>query len=103
MIKLVISYNLRPEKREAYQEWALSAIKRMLAVPGIKEAVGYRPITGSKEVVVCYSFDDMAAFAQWYEHPDMQRLKVEARCYEEDVTYELWGPSPLLPMPAQSE
>jgi antibiotic biosynthesis monooxygenase (ABM) superfamily enzyme len=99
MILYVSKWNIRPEKREAYAKWAEGAIRRTMKAPGIAEFRGYRPATGSHEVAVTYEFPDMAAFNSWITNEEVQRLLVETRSYCENVTSELWGPSPLVPKP----
>jgi len=101
MVLYIMKWDIRPEKAEAYQEFARSAIPRLLAVPGVKEFRGYRPATGSHQVAITCEFEDMAAWAAWHSHEDMQELLVEARLYEENVYYELWGPSPIVPEPVR--
>jgi heme-degrading monooxygenase HmoA len=99
MVLYVSRWDIRPEQAEAYQEWAPTAVQRLLAVPGVRELRGYRPATGSSQVVITMEFDDMAAWAAWYGDEDIQRVHQESRLYEDNVTLELWGPSPIVPEP----
>jgi heme-degrading monooxygenase HmoA len=71
----------------------------MFAVPGIVEFRGYRPVTGSYQVAVTYEFADMNAWAAWNSNEDIQKLWDEARAYLTNMSYELWGPSPVVPEP----
>ena len=99
MVLYVGKYDIRPEKAGEYAEWAKSAMGRMFAVPGIVELRGYRPVTGSYQVAITYEFADMNAWAAWSSNEDIQKLWDEARAYLTNVSYELWGPSPIVPEP----
>ena len=59
----------------------------------------YRPATGSYQVAVTLEFADMNAWASWQSNEDIQKLLDEARTYLTNVSYELWGPSPIVPEP----
>ncbi len=99
MVLLVTKWNLRPDKDEAYATWAKSVIPRQLAVKGVVEFRGYRPATGAHRIVVTYEFADMAAWAAWDSHEDIQKARNELNTFATDVTTELWGPSPVVPAP----
>ena len=99
MVLYVGKYDIRPEKASEYVEWAKSAIARMSAIPGIVEFRAYRPATGSYQVALTYEFADMKAWAAWNSNEDIQKLWDEAREYITNVSYELWGPSPIVPEP----
>jgi len=99
MVLYVAKWNIRPEKLGAYANWGKSTIQRLLAVPGVVEVRGYRAATGAHYVVVTYEFADMAAWAAWSSNEDVQKMRDELDAYATDVTYELWGPSPVIPKP----
>ena len=99
MVLYVGKYDVRPEKAGEYAEWAKSAMGRMFALPGIVELRAYRPVTGSYQVAVTYEFTDMNAWAAWSSNEDMLKLWDEARAYITNVSYELWGPSPIISEP----
>ena len=101
MVLYVGKYDIRPEKAGEYAEWAKSAIAQMSAIPGIVEFRAYRPATGSYQVALTYEFADMKAWAAWNSNEDIQKLWDEAREYITNVSYELWGPSPVVPEPAK--
>ena len=101
MVLYVLKWNVRAEIGEAYLEFAQSAIPRTLAVPGVVEFRGYRPASGDSQVVVTFEFGDMAAWADWYGHDDVQQVIDELRTVANDVTLELWGPSPIVPQPVR--
>ena len=99
MVLYVSKYNIHPDKREAYTKFAQSAIRRVLAVPGVVEFRGYRSATGAQEVVTTYEFADFAAWAAWYSNEEVQKAVNEGRTFAIDWTSELWGPSPVVPAP----
>ena len=99
MVLYCFKWNIHPDKVEAYTAWAQSAIRRTLAAGGVTEFRAYRPASGGSEVVVTYEFTDMAAWAVWYDHDDVQRVVNELRTLANNVTMELWGPSPIVPQP----
>jgi quinol monooxygenase YgiN len=101
MVLFVQKYDIHPDKVEAYNAWAKTVIPRILALPGMVEFRGYRPVTGASQVVVTLEFADLAAWTAAYEHEDMQRLLNESRAYETNLSWELWGPSPVVPKPAR--
>ena len=99
MVLYIMKYDINPDKVEAYNAWAKDAIPAILATPGIVEFRGYRPITGTTQVVVTTEFADLTAWSAWYAREDVQSILGEGRKYEINVSYELWGPSPFLPEP----
>ena len=74
MVLYVNKYDILPDKAEGYSTWAGSAIPRLLAAPGVVEFRGYRPSTGSYQVVVTYEFEDLAAWASWADNDDVRQL-----------------------------
>ena len=102
MVLYVARWDIRPEKSSEYPDWAKTAVSRVLSVPGLQEFRGYRPATGSHEVVVTYEFADMAAWSTWYANEIIQELFVEARAYTTNYSSELWGPSPVVPQPLRA-
>ena len=72
-------------------------------MPGVVELRGYRAATGAHHVVLTYEFADMAAWAAWQTHEDVQKTRDELDAFATDVTTELWGPSPLTPAPVRPE
>jgi len=102
VVLYVSKWDIRPEKREEYAKWAEGTIRRIMEMPGIAEFRGYRPATGSHEVAVTYEFPDMNAFTSWVSNEEVQKLFVEARSYCENITSELWGPSPVVPKPIRA-
>jgi len=99
MVLYVMKWDIHPDKVEAYLKWSQSAIQRTLAVPGVVEFRAYRGVTGAPQVVVTYEFADLAAWAAYYAHEDIQKVLDELRTLTLNVTTELWGPSPVVPRP----
>lgn len=99
MVLYVMKWDILPDKVEAYTKWAESTIRRTLAVPGVVEFRGYRPVTGTYQVVITYEFADLAAWAAWQAHEDMQKVTDELRTLTTNLSTELWGPSPVVPEP----
>ncbi len=62
---------------DAYLKWAKGAIKRELAHPGVVEFRAYRPVTGAHQVVITYEFADMAAWAVWQAHEEVEKVRTE--------------------------
>lgn len=99
MVLYIMKWDILPDKVEAYLKWTEGAIQRTLAVPGVVEFRAYRPATGASQVVVTYEFADLAAWAAWQAHEDIQKILDELRTLTVNVTTELWGPSPVVPEP----
>ena len=95
----VMQWTVHPDKADAYLKWTESAIKRTLAVPGVLEFRGYRPASGPHQVVVTYEFADLATWAAWHANDDAQRVFKELYTVAVNITAELWGPSPVVPVP----
>jgi heme-degrading monooxygenase HmoA len=99
MVIQVIKWDIHPEKVEAYAAWVKAALPKLLAVPGLVEFRGYRPVTGPSQVVTTYEFANLAAWATWYAHEDVQKLTNERRTFTINEVSELWGPSPIVSEP----
>ena len=99
MVLYVLKWDILPDKKEVYTEWSPSAIQRTVAAPGVVEFRGYRPATGSSQVVVTYEFADMVAWSTWDAREDVQQVLNELCDFTTNVSLELWGPSPVVPEP----
>ncbi len=99
MVLYVMKWDIHPDKAEAYLKFTQSAIQRTLAVPGAVEFRAYRPATGASQVVVTYEFADLAAWAAFYAHEEIQKVLDELRTLTLNMTTELWGPSQVVPKP----
>jgi antibiotic biosynthesis monooxygenase (ABM) superfamily enzyme len=99
MVLYIIRWEIHPDKLEAYMEWNQSAIQRLLAIPGVVEFRAYRPAVGNSQVVVTYEFVDLEAWAAWQANEDMQKVTQELYALANNVSSELWGPSPVVPEP----
>ena len=99
MVLHVAKYDIQPGKLEEYQKWTEGAIKRALGVPGLLEFRAYRPVTGSFQIVLTYELADLAAWASWYGSATTQTLMSELYRFALNVNTEVWGPSPVVPVP----
>src|SRR5882724_6527591 len=99
MVLYVIKYDIHPDKGEAYAQFVQRAIPLLLGAPGVVELRGYRPAAGAPQTVATWEFADMAAWATWHSHADVQKMLVELRPFTLNFTCELWGPSPVIPAP----
>ena len=99
MVLYVFQWNVHPDKGDEYAAFTQRAIARTLAVPGVVEFRGYRPVSGAAQVVVTYEFADMAAWTAWYAHDAVQQVIAELRTLTGNVSMQLWGPSPVVPQP----
>lgn len=97
MVVYIQRYNVIPEKRDAWQSWAQVAIPEILKVPGLIDLSAHRPVTGDYEVALLYTFATLDDWSSWINSTTMQRLLVESRQYEADLTFELWNGSALVP------
>jgi antibiotic biosynthesis monooxygenase (ABM) superfamily enzyme len=99
MILYVQKWDILPEKLESYNQWATSAIKRSLDVPGVVEFRAYRPCTGLHQAVITWEFADMSSWSSWYENQEVQKVRTELQTFTSNRHDELWGPSPIVPEP----
>jgi len=97
VVVYVMRYDVLSDKREAYAEWVMPAIRRLFSAPGVTGLRAYRIAVGDSQVASAYEFPDFAAWASWYAHEEVQKVIVESRSYIVNLTTELWGPSPLAP------
>ena len=63
MVLYCLKWDIHPDKTEAYAAWTRGAIQRTLGAGGVTEFRGYRPASGSAEVVVTHEFANIAAGA----------------------------------------
>lgn len=103
MVLFIQKWNIRPDKAESYGQWTRSAIERVLSASGVVEVRAYRPVTGAHQVVITYSFADLAAWAAWAATEQAQNLANEVREYVTDLDTELWAPSAVTSEPVRQE
>ena len=99
MVIYAMKWDILSEKAEAYKNWAASAVKRLVAVPGVVEFRAYRPITGCHQVMVTVEFTDMQALASWQNNEETLKVFEEGHSYRTNMTRDIWGPSPVIPGP----
>lgn len=101
MVLWVNRYSILADKVAAYTDWAESAMRRLLAGPGVVEFRGYRAIAGSSQVMTTFEFDDLAAWARWRDSEEVRKVHHDLRAFVEDYAAELWGPSPIVSSPVR--
>ncbi|MCG3212684.1 MAG: hypothetical protein FOGNACKC_06376 [Anaerolineae bacterium] len=99
MVLYIMKWNIHPDKTEEYMAWSKGAIQRTVGAGGVTEFRAYRPASGPFQVVITLELADMAAWAAWYSTEVVQTVFVEMRTLANNVTTELWGPSPVVPQP----
>lgn len=99
MVICQMKWDIRPGMETEYASWAVTAVRRLLSVPGVVEFRAFRPITGCRQVAVTYEFADMEAFGSWYSHEDTKQTFSDGNNYMVNRKTELWGPSPVVPEP----
>ena len=99
MVLYIVKWDVLPDKVDAYKEFSKSAISRELSIPGVVEFRAYRPVTGSSQIVATYEFADLNAWATWQGQEEIQKIFEELRLYATNISFELWGPSPVVPEP----
>jgi heme-degrading monooxygenase HmoA len=99
----VVKGDFRPEMDAAWAEYAKVNVPLLFSIAGLVELRGYRPIAGSSQVVITQEFADLAAYAAWRSHPEVERVLMGTYKYLENISAELWGPSPVTPAPLRPE
>ena len=99
MYLYVLRWDINPARGEAYDNWAVKAIRRSLSIPGVVEVRAYRPIAGQSQVVVTFDFNDFESWSAWFNDPQVQIIFNELSSMATNVHRELWEPSPLIPEP----
>lgn len=99
MVIWLMKWDIRPGMEDEYANWAQSAVKKLLSVPGVIEFRAFRPITGCHQVSVMYEFEDMQAFDSWYSNEDTKKGLADGQVYIANCKTDLWGPSPVVPEP----
>jgi hypothetical protein len=52
MVLYILKWNIHPDKAEEYGPWAKGAIQRTMGAGGVIEFRGYRPASGTFQVVI---------------------------------------------------
>ena len=99
MYLYVLKWDINPRRIEAYDKWALKAIRRSITVPGVLEVRAFRPIAGQSQVVVTFEFEDFESWSFWFNDAQIQMIFNELFAMAVNVHRELWEPSPLIPDP----
>lgn len=104
MLRYIVRWDIIPTQQpESYVGWIESAVRRTLAVPGVKELAAYRPVAGQSQVVVSFTFTDFDSWSTWFNDEQVQTVFGELFDLANNVQRELWEPSPILPRPITPE
>ncbi len=95
----IAKWDIRPEKQEEYDKKAPGWIKTVMSLPGPVEFRAYRPASGSFQVIITTEFPDIPTWSTWYMNGDVQATFDDIRTCTTGMTFELWGPSPIVPKP----
>jgi antibiotic biosynthesis monooxygenase (ABM) superfamily enzyme len=100
MLRYIVRWDIIPtQEPESYIHWIEAALRRTLAVPGVRELSAYRPVAGQSQVVVSFAFTNFESWSAWFNHDDVQAVFGELFGLVSNVQRELWEPSPILPNP----
>ena len=104
MVLYVMRFNILPDKVDKYNKWIDNYYRLTLAVRGVVELRGYRTLASSQgHVVVTYEFKNMGTWAKWRSHKEITKFLDELSKLVTNMTFELWGPSPIVPEPIRPE
>ena len=104
MVLYVVRFDILPDKMEKYPKWIKNYYRNTIEVRGVKEFRGYRTLASSQgNVVVTYEFKNMETWAKWRSHMEIIKFLEELRKFVTNMTFELWGPSPIVPEPLHPE
>lgn len=100
MVLYVIRFDILPDKVKEYTKWIDSFLKITWIVPGMEEFRAYRTVVSSQGYAVgTFEFKNMNAWAKWNSNKEIQKFLDELRKFVTNMTFELWGPSPIYPEP----
>ena len=101
MIEVDMKWDFLPGvDQQAYQAWAKKAIGSVLQSPGIVEFRASRSMLGPPEVRATSVWKTMADWGNFDESATWQALKAELLDqYAQNLSVDIWGPSPVVPEP----
>jgi heme-degrading monooxygenase HmoA len=101
MIEVDMRWDFLPGMdQEAYQAWAKKAIGTVLKSPGLVEFRAGRSMLAGPMVRVTTVWKTMADWANFDESEAWQALREEILDqYAQNISVEIWGPSPVVPEP----
>ena len=100
MIDVTVTWDLRPGiDHQAYAELSKRAVGAVLNAPGFVEFRAHRNIIGSPQVRASYLWHSLADWASFQEAPEWQSLAEEFHSFATNVSYQIWGPSPVITKP----
>ena len=100
MVLYVIRFDVLPDKMDKYPKWIENYYRLTLAVRGVEEMRAYRTLASSQgHVIATYEFKNMETWAKWRSHKEIIKFLDELKKFVTNMTFELWGPSPIVPEP----
>ena len=100
MVLYVVRFDILPDKEKEYTKWIKNFLKFPLVVQGVEEFRGYRAAASSHGYCVAtYEFKNMVTWAKWRSHKEIIKFLEALNKYVTNMTFELWGPSPIVPEP----
>ena len=73
-VTVTVARVVRPDRREAFEQWADDALSKAAASPGNLGATLLRPGAGSSEYHLVYRFADDDCLAGWERSPERRRM-----------------------------
>jgi len=101
MIEVDLKWDFLPGvDQQAYQAWAQKAIGTVLQSPGIVEFRASRNMLAGPQVRATSVWNTMADWGAFDESAAWQALKDELLDqYAQNMSVDIWGPSPVVPEP----
>ena len=99
MVLFVLEYTILPEKEDDYTQYVKTVLLPYIqTVPGLLELRGYRDYTSGR-AHVAMEFDSYSSWGDYMDHPTTKEIMTTSREFTYDVTWKLWGESPITPAP----
>jgi hypothetical protein len=99
MVLYQLKYTIDKDKVDAYGKFAKEvAIPHWLSIPGLKEFRGYRE-SGSLNVLVEMEFDSYMSWGKALDDPKTKDVMTKTTMHIHDLSWALWGQSPITPEP----
>ncbi|MGV2288209.1 hypothetical protein AAHK20_05795 [Trinickia sp. YCB016] len=103
MIEVTNTYDLQPGVNLAsYAEWAKKTAETIRQQPGVLELRANRNMLGSPQIRTTTCWNSMTDWAAFADGP-WRTMEQELRTFATNFKAEVWGPSPLLPMPLRPD
>ena len=86
-VTVTVARVVRPDRREAFEQWADDALSKAAASPGNLGATLLRPGPGSSEYHLVYRFADDESLAAWERSPERRRALAELESMVDEERY----------------